>query len=306
VRQPTSRYQGIGLDALQGIKHHYGQDQATYVQIRLRLRAVKSGNDMKQLAAVHVLANLLDVSEARLEDAAKKLNPDSSYEWRPGVSRPFQMALELMRCDLGRGADALSSIVGEITREQRKKLFEVFTPKWVDLRAAHPLWQEALGAQARRVFVLNTQWPAAANHYVRRAWSHTFDDVAARPITAVDDGSGEGFRDAILRDFKHQLESADPECGEISLEQALGVLQDRSDSHLPVYVAILDKEGVSEAALCNAQRNLPVGILYLREDDKASQCGPEVLVLEPLLTEDQRKAAKRDYLYVNSVVLGRT
>jgi TIR domain len=305
IKQTGSRFYGIGLEATQGIKHKRGQEQSTFQQILSRLKDMAECSCLKEIGSVHRLAALIGLlPDAQLEAAAAAL--ELEYEWRPGMPRPFQLALAMLQPDLAKSATSVGILANDLTIDQRKRLFEILVPCWVDLGAAMPIWQAAIQPMARKLLVVNSGWQQAAKLYALRAWSHTFDPVIVLRITAADDGSGEGYRQAILQQFKTQyLEVGEGEGWDeaVSTDEVVQELKIRSDRKQPVYVAVFHESGIAEQALLKVQRQLPVAILYVRQDLTPDQCGPETLVLQPLLTAEREKIGRQDYLSIKSAAL---
>jgi len=211
-----------------------------------------------------------------------------------------------MQRNMASSIAALRSVVSALSPDDRRRLFEIFTPLWVDLRAATPIWETAVKPASRKLLVINAGLAKdiAAEHYIQRAWSHTYEEVTILSVTAVDDGSGEGFRQAILKKYR-ELYIGDGQEGwdESFTNMVLQLLQRRSTELRPVYVTILYHEGISEQALRNVLVELPVAILYVNQDFTPDQCGPDTLVLQPLLSAEREQTVMLDYYTAKGAIL---
>lgn len=299
LKQPDSRFLGIGLEALQGIKNAQQNIAATYAAIAQRIAELKTPQPLDSIAALHRLAKLLDRLEPQLQSAAAQL--DENFEWRPGMARPFQLAMAILQRDLRTSLKALGVIVSDLTRDELRMLLKLLAPRWVDLRAAEPIWRLGRSQARQKLLVLNGSWSLTPEHYVQRAWSHSWSEPRFIEVTAADDGSGDEFCRAILKVFRDDILRSQGTALDVSDEKARRVLAREYEDGRPLYVIVRHQEGVSSQALLNAQRALPVTILYVNPEATPG-ARPEELLLDPVLTEQIEEQAELDYLQARALL----
>jgi hypothetical protein len=157
------------------------------------------------------------------------------------------------------------------------------------------------------VLAMNAGWKITPEHYLQRAWSHTLENFASMPIAAVDDGSGDGFRSAILHAYYKQfpLPDDDAEWDEgRAADSVIARLKARSDSGSPLYVTVRHGNGVSEHALVEVAKKLPVAIVYVRPDATSDTFAEGVRFLTPPLTPHLEQTARAEWAAAHDVLIG--
>ena len=295
VKSPNSRFYGVGLENLQGLKHQSGHEQQTYAAIKARLTQIAPSVPLESLVIAHRLAALLEkVTPPELDAAARVLG--HCDEWDPVLPQPFLLALALLRSDLPTAVSALAHVVDSLDLEPRKRLHRMITPLWVSLPAA-----AALQRERERPIVLNATWDKTAHHYALRAWSHQTREVLVFPIVAADDGTGTEIYSAIRHSLQQTILVEFPDLADEELESALEWLS-REGPH--IYVCIHQGSGVSVEVLASLQAKLRVRIIYLRPDASAETVGPDAYVIEPLVDTQAEKIARQQYVSATIALKG--
>jgi hypothetical protein len=292
LRSPNSRFYGVGLEELQAAKleHRPGDEQQTYAKIKTKLEPIKPKVPLESLFIAHDLAALLKAATPpRLEAAARRASVN--LPWDPALSRPFLLALALLRCDLPNAVSALENLKDSLDLHARKRLCDLIIPLWVDLQAATVLQRER---ERKRLITLNAALTETAHHYADRAWSHQPRRVDMFDVTTVDEGTGTEIYSAVVRRVYESIIAEVPELhtGSETFEDMEDTLRGRSKEEPVLHVCIKHQPGLLTEALLELQAKLSLRIIYLREDARPESVGPNEYVVQPLLQPQAEKKAK--------------
>ena len=305
VKDSNSRFYGVGLENLQGLKltHLDGQEQQTYAKIGQGLQRIAASIPLERLSIVHELAALLEPATAPQLEAAAQCASANCADWDPRLPRPFLLALAVLKCNLLTASDALANVVNSLDAHQRQRLCDLILPLWVDLSAAMALQRER-----QRLIVLNTALPETVHHYIQRAWSHQPRPVQVYNITAVTDGDETELYSVVLNNLYQALLMAFPQLKMSNptvakMKNALTLL---SRGEPVIHICVEPTSRVTIDALARLQTKLPVRIVYMQPQARAETVGPNAYVVQPALDPEVESNATTEWLAAQIALLQRT
>ena len=210
---------------------------------------------------LHKLAAVLERAQEAALDAAAEALGVALREW--GASKAMQLALIIVKRGLSHSLNALN----KIKIDNRRDLLTLLAPAWVNVRAAEPLWRYAKPA-AKPVLVINGKLSKTAEHYVARAWSHTWDeDWGVVPVTSKSTGMDGTFEEDVLRAYwikRMDQEVTGEQWSPETARAARDAIKAGGAANLPLYFSVTHTEGFDPEELVKVQSAIPEAtILYL-------------------------------------------
>ncbi len=304
LKERDSRFYGIGLEDIQGVKCRAGAEQEAIEAIAKAVLTPALPRPLEDIAALRKVAQLLDKAGVpQIEAAVERLHA-ADLDWDPNLSKALQLAGVLMQRPLRELADCLSVVSVPLEDADRWDLLSLLTPRWVNGRAAEPVWRFGEAAGAKPVLILNARKPKTAGDYVARAWSHDMRPpwpvISVNGVSASLDGSD--LATHALRAIAIKMapsEFADRPWDEECDNDARALLSRRASDRQPVYVVLKQEKGVNLDAARQLQTIVGITVIYLGEGPETPD--PGLVPLEPRLLAEQEMDAYTDYLQALSM-----
>jgi hypothetical protein len=303
LKDAGSAFYGIGLEDIEAIKHT-GDDDATIEEIDTGLDAIADPVPLESIALLQRLTGLIDGAyEGAMEAAAAEL--ETRLEARGSAAKPVQLALSILRRRLGASLTALNKLV---TKEKRRPVLDLLAPTWVDVSAARPVWGYRALAPNKPVLVINGKQRKTAEHYVQRAWAHTWDqDLFILPVTAVSNGrDSSSLREAFLYTYWQRMmdpELSTDEWNDEARQRVQSVIHANGKAGLPLHVIVQSAEGLDPEDVLQLQVDFPeITVIYLNAAPPQAVQG--FFELKPELGLTAELTAMKEYNQAY-VVLGR-
>jgi TIR domain len=304
-KDPASRFYGIGLEDIQAIKCN---DNDVLNTISIKVRNAPLPKPLEELAALHRLAALIEtVGPAGIDGAASKLK-NVTLDWDPLLPKPLQLAGVLLQRRLREVLNCVAAVCQPLAPRERQELLDLLAPRWVNARAAEPVWRFGAAPNPKPVLVINAKRSTTVEHYVLRAWSH---DWAPRwPVLSVNGVSatigGSDLISNVLREFALKTmstEYSNRTWDEGCEDETRAVLSQRAQDGQPVYVVLKQAPGITLDTARQLQTILGITVLY-NADLPQIPADPGVVELAPRLTAAQETEAFTDTLQAQSIMSG--
>jgi hypothetical protein len=299
LKAPQLPFYGIGLEDVQGVKHH-GDDAAAIAEICTLLRTIAEPCPLTSIAMLHKLAALLaGANEEAIKTAAEALGV-ALNEW--DAAKALQLALTVLSRGLGYSLNALNKI--NLDKQRGSQVVRLLAPAWVDARAAAEVMRCGLLNADKPVLVINGNRIPTVEHYVSKAWAHAWESgwPIVKPVP-LSDGMGSGtLKEAVLRAFWMKfMDTGGENWSEQAAIDALAVLRERGKDHQPVYVLFERADGLDLGEVAELQSELKeVTVLYLAKQQPPGLEG--FLEMKPSLTLDVENSAYTKYQQAYSVL----
>jgi hypothetical protein len=298
LKDPASRFYGVGLEELQAVKHE-GDGAAALDAVEHALEKVADTAALEHIAAVKKLALRLEgIDPAAMDDAADAIGAGFE-EW--GAPHALQLALALLRKGLLLSIEAIRRL--DLSPDKRSEVVNLLRSTWVNMAASAPVYRYHGVDPAKPVLVIDGRYPQTAEDYVSRAWSQvTGSTPGLIGISGI--SGGNGLKDQVLEAFWRKLPPAAWEAStggwnDDARGHALSAIRKRGSQGQPVYVWIKCAAGVNPDEVAALRNDLPqITILFLCAQAPADAA--RFLETKPRLTKDVEDASVEDYWSAHS------